>query len=79
MLRNRTPDRKARFEAALKLAGLKAEDWAGMPEEDGGGGEVTRQHLYLVLKGERVSPPLIARIDAFIERMASAITADAAA
>lgn len=77
MLRHQTPDRKARFEAALKLAGLTAEQWAAAPEILGGGGEITRQHLYLVLKGERQSPPLIARIDAFIEQMAAVMAAAA--
>lgn len=78
MVRHQTPGRKERFEAALKLAGLTAEEWAAVPEEQGGGGEITRQHLYLVLKGERQSPPLLARIDAFIDKMAPTMVPTAA-
>jgi hypothetical protein len=51
--------RKARFRAALGLAGTTETAWADA-------NKVTRQHLYLVLKGERTSAPLIAKIEAFI-------------
>ena len=72
MVRHQTLSRKARFEAALKLAGMTAEQWAAAPEYGGG---VTRQHLYLVLKGDRVSPRLDEAMDAFIAEQAPKIAA----
>lgn len=54
------PSRKAKFKAALALAGITQEEWA-----DGAG--VTRQHVGAVLREERVSPGLNEKIDAFIE------------
>ena len=53
--------RKARFRAALALARTTETAWA---DEQG----ITRQHLYLVLKGDRQSVPLVAKIEAFIAR-----------
>ena len=61
MLRNSGPTRKQRFKAALALAGLKAQEWAG--EHD-----VTVQHLNSVLNGDRESASLTADVDAFIEQ-----------
>ena len=53
--------RKALFKAALELADLTAEQWCDQH------GDVTTPHLYRVLSGERESPPLESKIDAFIE------------
>lgn len=53
--------RKARFRAAVALARITAKDWCA--EQD-----ITEGHLYQVLRGDRPSPPLIAKIDAFIAR-----------
>ena len=60
------PTRKQRFDAALKLAALSYDEWADMHG-------VTRQHLRLVLSGEReASAELNAAIDATIEKYLSA-------
>ena len=50
--------RKARFRAALALAGLTAEQWA---EQN----DVTPSHLSHVLTGKRESRSLTDKIDAF--------------
>lgn len=58
----RTKDtRKARFRAALALAGLTAEQWA---EREG----ITASHLSRVLAGERDSSRLLEKVDAFTEK-----------
>lgn len=51
--------RKARFRAALNLAGMTAEQWAQQQE-------ITPGHLSRVLHAKRESPPLIEKIDEFI-------------
>jgi hypothetical protein len=57
-----SPTRKQRFEAALSLAGLSYREWC---EAQG----ISRQHLYVVLIGERpASAELNAAIDATIEK-----------
>jgi len=57
-----TPTRKQRFEAALALAALTQQEWAGMHD-------VSREHLRFVLIGERAaSAELNAAIDATIEK-----------
>lgn len=53
--------RKARFRAALALAHMTETSWALERK-------CSRQHLYLVLKGERESAKLVAEIDAFIAK-----------
>jgi hypothetical protein len=53
--------RRAEFKAAIALARTTVEKWCA---ENG----VTTGHLYQVLREERESPPLIAKVDAFIER-----------
>lgn len=53
--------RKARFEAALKLAGLTAADFAGFHE-------VTPAHLHYVLTEVRESERLETAIDEFIQK-----------
>jgi hypothetical protein len=60
-MRTSKPTRKQLFFAALNIAGLTQEAWA---EQTG----VTSYHLYLVLKGDRHSPPLMEKVDAFIEK-----------
>jgi hypothetical protein len=72
MVRHQAPGRKERFEAALKLAGMTAEEWGRAPEYGGG---VTRQHLYLVLKGERQSPRIVDAVDSFVLSMAPSMAA----
>lgn len=52
-------ERRARFRSALALARSTAKQWAA-------DNDVSETHLYLVLKGERDSTPLITKIDAFI-------------
>jgi hypothetical protein len=63
----RTPgyDRKARFRAALALAGSTMKEWC---EQEG----YSFNHLYLYFRGDRPSPPLDAKIDAYIDRHLSA-------
>lgn len=56
-----TLSRKARFKAALAVAGLTAKEFAA---ENG----VTRTHLNCVLLGDRVSAPLNQKIDELIAR-----------
>ena len=53
--------RRAEFKAALALARMTVETWCELTG-------ITMGHLYQVLREERESPPLIAKIDAFIER-----------
>lgn len=55
-----TYGRKKAFKAALALAGVTAKDWAAQRN-------VTPVHLHYVLNAARVSAPLNAEIDAFIE------------
>jgi DNA-binding XRE family transcriptional regulator len=52
--------RKRRFAAALALAGLTREEWAAQIG-------ISSKHLYYVLRGERDSATLDAKVDAFIE------------
>lgn len=56
-----SPSRKARFRAALALAGMDMKAWC---EQEG----YSQNHLYLYFRGDRSSPPLDAKIDAFIEQ-----------
>lgn len=53
--------RKARFRAALALAGLTAEEWA---ERNG----ITPGHLSQVLAGKRESRALTEKIDEFTQQ-----------
>lgn len=53
------PSRKARFGAAIALAETTVKAWAA--EQN-----VTPQHLYHVLSGERESASLTEKVDAFI-------------
>lgn len=53
--------RKARWRAAIALAGTTAKEWC---TEQG----ITEGHLYQVLRGDRESPPLLQKIDAFIAK-----------
>lgn len=57
-----TNTRKARFRAALSLAGLLARDWA---EEN----NISESHLSQVLDGKRVSKTLADKVDAFSRKM----------
>jgi predicted transcriptional regulator len=57
--RKELDERRARFKSALALARMTAKQWA---EENG----VTETHLYAVLKGDRESAKLLAKIDACI-------------
>lgn len=51
--------RKARFRAALALAGMTQAEWCEREQ-------YSVNHLYLYFRGDRPSPPLDAKIDAFI-------------
>lgn len=53
--------RKARFRASLALARLTCRAWC---EEQG----FSEGHLYQVIRGDRVSPDTLRRIDAFIAK-----------
>lgn len=53
--------RKARFRASVALARITAKAWC---EEQG----FTEGHLYQVLRGDRISPDTIKKVDAFIAR-----------
>lgn len=67
------PTRKQRFLAALELASLSLEAWCAMHE-------VSRTHVFLVFKGERVpSAELNASIDATILKYLGPSHSDAAA
>lgn len=52
--------RKARFKAAIALAHTTVIAWC---DEQA----ITSGHLYQVLNGDRESPPLTAKVDAFID------------
>jgi lambda repressor-like predicted transcriptional regulator len=67
-MRKQKTTRKARFEAALKLAGLTMQAFAAA-------NDVSPAHLHYVLKGERTSERLTGLVDAFTEKYLSAITA----
>ncbi len=64
MAKHRNP-RKARFRAALALAGLTAEQWA---DQQG----ITAGHLSMVLTGKRESRALMEKIEQFTEQHISA-------
>lgn len=66
-------ERRKRFRAALALAGLDAQDFADQKDVD-----VTPSHLSLVLHGKRESPPLIAKVDAFIAKHLKSASAQVA-
>jgi len=68
MIATKTPDRKARFKAALALSGLTAAEWAA--EHD-----LTAMHLSLVLHGKRESVALTSKIDAFIREQLGDVAA----
>ncbi len=57
-MRKPRDSRKARFEAALKLAGTTAAEWAAVHD-------VTPGHLSQVLAGKRESKTLIDKVEAF--------------
>jgi hypothetical protein len=57
--------RRAGFKAAIALARTTVEQWCA----DNG---VTTGHLYQVLRGVRESPPLLEKVDAFINEHLSA-------
>jgi hypothetical protein len=59
------PTRKAKFLAALDLAGVTGRDWAASQGVD-------YSHLYRVLTGERESARLVGEVDAFIAAHAPA-------
>lgn len=56
-----SPTRKARFRAALALAGITAKEWC---QQQG----YSENHMYLFLAGRRDSLTLTQKMDAFIER-----------
>lgn len=58
-MRKLKANRKARFKAALALAGMTMQEWA---KEAG----VTRQHLSATLREDRESGTLTAKVDVFI-------------
>lgn len=68
MVRTKGMSRKARFRAALALARMTERSWA---DQEG----ITRQHLYLVLKGDRISETLTAKIEAFIAKYLGEVAA----
>lgn len=56
----RTPeDRRAEFKAAIAIARTTIGAWCYAHN-------VTTGHLYQVIRGDRESPPLVAKIEAFI-------------
>jgi hypothetical protein len=61
-------NRKARFRAALALAGMTAEEWAEQQD-------VTPGHLSQVLAGKRESQTLIEKIEAFTKKHVAAVAA----
>jgi putative heme iron utilization protein len=62
--------RKARFKAALALAGMSQKEFLEqLPEDD----RVTRQHFNAVLNSDRESGKLTSIIDAFIEKIEKAV------
>lgn len=56
-----SPTRKARFRAALALAGMTAKEWC---EQEG----YSENHVYLYFAGRRDSMTLTRKMDAFIEQ-----------
>jgi predicted transcriptional regulator len=58
-MRDTTETRRAQFRAALALAGLTVDAFCERQQ-------ITKSHLYPVLRGERASMRLTAAIDAFI-------------
>jgi hypothetical protein len=62
-MRKLKANRKARFKAALALTGMTQQQWAEREK-------VTRQHLGAVLRDDRESGSLIAKVDAFIAEVA---------
>lgn len=60
--------RRARFAASVKLANTTVTEWCG---EQG----FTPGHLYQVLRGDRISPETLARVDAFIAKQLGEETA----
>ena len=58
-MRKLRPNRKARFKAALALAGMGVDEWAKQEC-------VTRQHVNATLNNPSESAALILKIDAFI-------------
>lgn len=53
--------RKARFRAALAMAGLTASAWASQEK-------VTESYLSMILNGQRTNPDVEQKIAAFTER-----------
>lgn len=70
-MRKLKANRKARFKAALALAGVTAQEWAAQ-------NKVTRQHLGAVLREDRPSGVLIEKVDAFIREVEQKAMAGAA-
>ncbi len=66
-MRKATMARKARFRAALALADLTAEEWAGQQG-------VTAGHLSQVLSGKRDSLTLIEKVDTFADKQLARVT-----
>lgn len=64
-------NRKARFKAALALAGMRVGDFALAAG-------VTRQHLGAVLRSERDSGTLVEKVDAFIKDVEDRVMVGAA-
>lgn len=58
--------RKARFKAALALAGMKQNDFLKA------NGDISRQHLNLVLSEKRESEALTEKVDRFIAKIEKA-------
>lgn len=65
---NSLQERRAYFKAALTLAEMTLGEWCVA-------NEITQGHLDKVLRGTRLSPPLIERVDAFIEKHVPAYAA----
>lgn len=59
-MREPSPTRKARFRAALALAGMTVSEWC---EKEG----YSRPHLHLYFAGRRDSQRLTDKIEAFID------------
>lgn len=62
------PSRKARFKAALALAGINQRDWAKTAG-------ITRQHLNDTLNDKTVSAPLTQKVDDFIADVEQSVRA----
>jgi hypothetical protein len=65
------PANVVRFHRALRRAGLTAEEFA---EQN----DVSRFHLYLVLRGQRWSPRLVAAVDALVAKHSDSQSAKSA-